>query len=149
MLPAKVIPCVQSGQAGFSIVEAMVAALILGIAAFCFVGSQVMGMAMQKDASSRHAATTAGLQAMQPLIAISNQSRDAVIASLSAFPKNIYSPETRRTYQITLKRVEDTQGNVVGINALPAHAVLTVALNVPYKESGQAQAVNPLCIVSY
>ncbi|MDH2915273.1 MAG: prepilin-type N-terminal cleavage/methylation domain-containing protein [Gallionella sp.] len=149
MPSAKIMLRTRVGQAGFSIIEAMVAALILGIAAFCFVGSQVMGMAMQKDASSRHAATTAGMQAMQPLIAISNQSRDAVAASLSAFPKSIYSPETRRTYQVTLKRVEDTQGNVVGINALPAHAVLTVALNVPYKESGQVQAVNPLCTVSY
>lgn len=138
------------GQAGFSLLEALVATLVLSITAFALVASQVAGISMQRNASLRHAATVVGQQAVQPLIAASQGTRAGVVSALSAFPRTIYSYEARKSYQVSVRRIEDSNGNVVSVASLPStHAVLMVTLDVPYMEAREQKSVYPICAVSY
>ncbi|MEW6563779.1 MAG: hypothetical protein AB1400_11290 [Pseudomonadota bacterium] len=140
---------VSSRQTGFSIMEAMVAALVLAIAGFAFVASQVSGIMTQKESTSKHAAMVAGQQAAESLIALTNKGQTAVAAALAAYPRSIYSPETRKNLQVSIARVEDSSGSAVNIGTLPVNAVLTVVLSVPYVDGRQQQTVKPVCTVSY
>ena len=128
----------------------MVASLILSIVAFALVISQVTGVSLQRSASLRHAATVAGQQALQPLIVASEGTPAGVASVLASFPRTIYSYEAKRNFQVSLRRIEDVDGNALSVATLPAtHAVLMVTLDVPYLEGAAKKDVYPICAVSY
>lgn len=115
-------------QRGFSIVETMVAALILiislaGFEALMFVASQQNMMGRM-----RVEGTQAAKMAVEPVFK-AGASQTNVTTELSSFPKQVVSGN--RIYTVSLLSLTDYNGNVIAASAVTSStAPVTVTLSV-------------------
>lgn len=145
--------CIARRQAGFSLVENMVAVSILMLVLMGSMASSALSKSVERVAVLRSAAIRAVGIAVAPVQAKKGQAAQ-LYAALKAFPKNVYLAETHLTYTVSLAAITDYTGAAVNLNVAPVgNEVMFATFSTSYVEriggGSRTVSVTPTYVFSF